>query len=275
MIQRITMAIIAGALLPLGAHAQLIAQESFTQGTGNPALAGYTGSSSAGLSGSWTQLGGQGMTVVDGAGSHWGTIQPNWPAAEHTAWWLSQYTAPLTGTINFATDGSFYLSYLIQSDQADHASQVGFINTAGTQELMAGLGYSGGSNKGETAYYGSVGGSVQQNANGTTVPGWSGMNQYQVIADFTRTAGDLSVTLDYYLGAYGGPLASSRTVDLGLVSDSFNSLSLKADGWVDVDEIYVGQTLADVVPTPEPATWVFGGLGALALVLAKRKPRLI
>jgi len=272
MIKQIPVAIIIGALLPLGAQAQLIAQEGFTQGTGNPALAGYSGASSVGLSGSWTQLGGQGMTIVDGVGSHWGTIQPNWPAAEHTAWWLSQYTAPMTGTINFTTDGSYYLSYMVQSDQSNNGSQVGFVNTAGTEELMAGLGYAGASNKGVTAYYGSVGGSIQQNANGTDVTGWSGMTQYQVVVDFTRTSGDLSVTLDYYLGNYAGPLESTRTVDLGQVSDTFNTLSLKADGWVDVDEIYVGNTLADVTsPVPEPSIAALGGFGILALIALKRK----
>jgi len=274
MIKQIPVAIIIGALLPLGAQAQLITQEGFTQGAGNPALAGYSGTSSVGLSGSWTQLGGQGMTIVDGVGTHWGAIQPNWPAAEHTAWWLSQYTAPMTSTINFTTDGSYYLSYLVQSDQADNGSQVGFVNTAGTEELMAGLGYAGASNKGVTAYYGSLGGSIQQNANGTGVTGWSGMTQYQVVVDFTRTSGDLSATLDYYLGTYAGPLESTRTVDLGQVSDTFNTLSLKADGWVDIDEVYVGNTLADVTnPVPEPSIAALGGFGVLALFAFKRKHR--
>lgn len=269
---QLPVAIILGALLPMGAQAQLLAYEGFTQGTGNPALAGYSGTSSVGLSGTWTQLGGQGMTIVDGSGSYWGTPQANWPAAEHTAWSLSQYTCSMASTLNFTTDGTYYLSYLVQSDQSNNGSQVGFVNTAGTQELMVGLGYSGASDKGVTAYYGSLGGSVQQNGNGTDVTGWSGMNQYQVVAQFIRASGDLSVTLNYYLGAYGGTLESTRTVDLGLVSDSFNTLSLKADGWVDLDQMYVGQTLADVViPVPEPSVAALGGLGVLALVAMKRK----
>jgi hypothetical protein len=262
-----------GALLPLGAQAQIIASEDFAQGTGNPALAGYSGASEVGLSGSWTQLGGQGMTIVDGSGSHWGAVQPNWPAAEHTAWQLSQYSIGMSSTINLTTDGSFYLSYLVQSDQSNNGSQVGFINTAGTEELMAGLGYSGASNKGVTAYYGPLGTSIQQNANGTDVAGWSGMNQYQVVCDFSRIAGDLSVTLDYYLGSASGPLESTRTVDLGLVSDTFNQLSLQADGWVDLDSITVGNTLGDVMGVvPEPSTVVPASVGlALALFALKRK----
>ena len=272
--QQLSVALIFSALLPLGAQAQIIASEDFTQGTGNPALAGYSGSSSIGLSGTWQQLGGQGMTIVDGAGSYWGTPQANWPAAGHNAWWLSQYTRPMTSAINLTTDGTFYLSYLIQSDQSNHGSQVGFIDNAGTSELMAGLGYAGASDKGITAYYGGLLGSVQQNANGTDVAGFSGVTQMQVVCAFTRIAGDLTVNVDYYLGAYGGALEGSRTVDLGAVSDTFNTLTLKADGWVNMDSINVGQTLSAVVPVapvPEPSAVVLGGLGVLALLALKRK----
>jgi len=263
------------ALLPVGAQAQLIAYEGFTQGTGNPPLAGYSGPSEIGLSGTWTQLGGgQAMTIVDGSGGQWGTIQPNWPAAEHTAWNQSQYTIPMTSTINFNTDGTYYMSYIIQSDQADNGSEVGLINSADTEELMAGDGYSGSANKGITAFYASVGGSVQQNGNGTFLAGnWSGqMRQYQAVAEFNRSGGDLSVTLSYYLGSYNlNPVAvTTRTVDLGLVSDTFNTLTLASDGWVDMDEIYVGDTLADVVtPVPEPSIAALGSLGILLML--KRK----
>jgi hypothetical protein len=264
-------ALLLSALLPVGAQAQLIAYEGFTQGTGNPALAGYSGTSEIGLSGTWSSLGGQSMTIRDGSGGQWGTPQPNWPVAEHTAWWLTQATRSMSSTLNFTTDGTYYLSYLVQSDQSNNGSQVGFVNTAGTQELMAGLGYSGASDKGVTAYYGSLGGSVQQNGNGTDVAGWSGMNQYQVVAEFTRASGDLSVTLNYYLGAYGGTLESTRTVDLGLVSDSFNTLTFKADGWVNMDEIRIGTTLADVTPVPEPSVAALGGLGILLLMEIQRR----
>ena len=266
--------ILMSALLPVGAQAQVIAYEGFTQGTGNPALAGYFGSSSVGLSGSWAQVGGgQAMTIVDGVGTHWGNIQPNWPTAEHTAWNQSQYSIPMTSTIDFSGDGTYYLSYILQTDQADNGSEVGFIDSANTSELVAG--YSGAANKGITAFYASVGGSVQQNGNGTYLAGgWTGaMRQYQAVAEFTKSSGDLQVILNYYLGSYataGGVATTTRTVDLGAVSDTFNALTLKADGWEDIDEITVGNTLADVItPVPEPSIAALGGLGLLLLL--KRK----
>jgi hypothetical protein len=241
--------IILSALLPVGVQAQLIAYEGFIQGTGNPALAGYSGTSSVGLSGTWMADpgNGQGMTITDGSGANsytsWGTIQPNWPTA----------------------------------DQADQGSEVGFINSAGTEELVAGDGYSGASNKGITAFYANAYGSVQQNGNGTYLAGnWSGqMLQYQAVAEFNQVGGDLSVTLNYYLGSYaaaGGVATTTRTMDLGTVSDTFNALTLKSDGWNDIDEIYVGDTLANVItPVPEPSVAALGGLAILALFALKRK----
>jgi hypothetical protein len=279
---QLPIAIILGTLLPVGAQASTIAYEDFTQGTGNPALAGYFGSSSVGLSGTWTADpgNGQGMTITDGSGANsytsWGTVQPNWPTAEHTAWWQSQYSIPMTSTLSFSGNATYYLSYILQTDQADNGSEVGFINTAGTQELVAGDGYSGASNKGITAFYANAYGSVQQNGNGTYLNGnWGGqMLQYQAVAEFNQVAGDLSVTLSYYLGSYataGGVATTTRTMDLGAVSDTFNALTLKADGWEDIDQITVGNTLADVTPVPEPSAVALGGLGVLVLFALKRK----
>jgi hypothetical protein len=275
--------IILSALLPVGVQAQLIAYEGFIQGTGNPALAGYSGTSSVGLSGTWMADpgNGQGMTITDGSGANsytsWGTIQPNWPTAEHTAWSQSQYSIPMTSTLSFSGNATYYLSYILQTDQADQGSEVGFINSAGTEELVAGDGYSGASNKGITAFYANAYGSVQQNGNGTYLAGnWSGqMLQYQAVAEFNQMGGDLSVTLNYYLGSYaaaGGVATTTRTMDLGTVSDTFNALTLKSDGWNDIDEIYVGGTLANVItPVPEPSVAALGGLAILALFALKRK----
>jgi len=273
---QLPLAIILGALLPLGAKASPIIYEGFTQGTGNPALVGYSGTSEIGLSGTWSSLGGQSMTIRDGSGGQWGTPRANWPAAEHSQWWLTQANRSLTSTLDLTVDGTFYMSYIIQSDQADHGSQVGFVNTAGTSELMAGDGYGGGG-RGITAYYGALGGSISQNGGGVDIAGFSGQTDYQVIAQFTRASGNLSVTLDYYLGAYGGTLEATRTISLGAVSDTFNQLSIKADGWVNLDEIYVGATLADVLPAPvpEPSVVALGGLGILALLMLKRKSKSI
>jgi hypothetical protein len=265
-------AILLSALLPVSIQAAPSVYEGFTQGTGNPALAGYSGTSEIGLSGTWTELGGQAMTIRDGSGGQWGTPQSYWPAAEHTAWNLTQATRPMTGLVDLTTDGSFYLSYYIGTDQADHGSQVGLINSANTAELMAGNGY-GGAGKGVTAYIGSIGGSIQQNANGTDIQGgWSGaMRQYQVIAAFNRSGGNLNVTLDYYLGTCDGVAETSRTVSLGAVSDTFNTLTFKADGWMNLDEIRLGPTLADVAPVPEPATMALVGMSLAGLLVFKRR----
>lgn len=99
-------ALLLSALLPVGTQAATIAYEGFTQGTGNPALAGYSGTSEIGLSGTWTSLGGQAMTIRDGSGGQWGTPQSYWPAAEHTAWWLTQATRPMTSSVDLTVDGT-------------------------------------------------------------------------------------------------------------------------------------------------------------------------
>jgi len=265
-------ALLLGAVLPMGTQAATIAYEGFTQGTGNPALAGYSGTSEIGLAGNWTSLGGQAMTIRDGSGGQWGATQSYWPAAEHTAWNLTQATRSMTGLVDLTTDGSFYLSYFIGTDQADHGSQVGLINSANTTELMAGNGYAGGG-KGITAYIGAIGGSIQQNANATDIGGgWIGeMRQYQVVATFNRLGGNLDVTLDYYLGAYDGGAETTRTISLGAVSDTYNTLTFKADGWMNLDEIRLGTTLGDVVPVPEPAAMALVGLGLAGLLIFKRR----
>jgi len=178
----------------------------------------------------------------------------------------------MTSTIDFTVDGTYYLSYFIGTDQADHGSQVGLINSANTMELMAGNGYSG-SGKGITAYYNAIGGGIQENADGTGIQGgWTGaMRQYQVVATLARLGGNLDVTLDYYLGAYDGGAETTRLVSLGAVSDTFNTLTFKADGWENMDEIRIGTTLADVTPVPEPTSLGLLGLsGAFALIMRRR-----
>lgn len=149
---------------------------------------------------------------------------------------------------------------------------MGLINSANTMELMAGNGYSGGG-KGITAYYNAIGGGIQDNANGSNIEGgWGGqMRQYQVVATLARLGGNLDVTLDYYLGAYDGGAESTRLVSLGAVSDTFNTLTLKADGWMNTDEIRIGTTLADVTVVPEPTALSLLGLsGAFGLFLRRR-----
>jgi hypothetical protein len=268
--------ILMSALLPVGAQAQVIAYEGFTQGANAQAVAGYSGTSEIGVSGTWATptFGGTGNNQIrDGSSGQWGTVTTTWPAVENTSWNITQATRPMTSTIDLSVDGSYYLSYFFESDQADTASQVGFINTAGTSELMAGNAYNGGG-KGITAYFGAVGGSVQQNADGTALDGgWGGSHrEYQAVFEFTRSGGDLLAILNYYSGSYaaaGGVAVSTRTVDLGAVSDTFNTLSFKQSGWNVADEILVGHTLGDVVPVPEPSIAALGVLGILLLL--KRK----
>jgi hypothetical protein len=268
--------ILLSALLPVGAQAQVIAYEGFTQGANAQLVAGYSGTSEIGLSGTWATptFGGAGNNQIrDGSSGQWGTVTTTWPAVENTSWNITQATRPMTSTIDFTVNGSYYLSYFFESDQADTLSEVGFINTAGTSELMAGNAYNGGG-KGITAYFGAVGGNPQANANNTPLDGgWGGSHrEYQAVFEFTRTAGDLSAIINYYSGSYaaaGGVAVSTRTVDLGLVSDTFNTLSFKQSGWNVLDGILVGQTLGDVVPVPEPSIAALGGLGLLLLL--KRK----
>jgi hypothetical protein len=269
-------ALLLSALLPVSTQAATIAYEGFTQGADGQTVAGYSGTSEIGLSGAWATpiFGGTGNNQIR-TGPTWGTLLTTYPAVENTAWNLTQGTRAMTSSLDFTVDGSYFLSYFLDTDQADTTSQAGFINTAGTFELMAGLGWNG-AGKGITAYFGAVGGSEQQNADGTALDGgWSGQHrEYQAIYEFSRAAGNLSVTANYYLDSYaaaGGVAVSTRTVDLGLVSDTFNTLSFKQGGWNVLDEMKVGTTLADIAPVPEPATTALVGLGLAGLFVFKRR----
>ena len=59
--------VLVGVFTGVSAQAALIVHEGFTEGTGNPALAGYSGTSEVGLSGSWAEAGGAAMTIRDGS----------------------------------------------------------------------------------------------------------------------------------------------------------------------------------------------------------------
>jgi hypothetical protein len=271
----LTMTIIIGVLLPLCAQAQLIAYEPFTQGTSGQAVAGYSGASSIGLSGVWaTPTDGGAMAIQ--AAPVWGTLMgATYPAVENTSWNITQATRAMTSSLDLTVDNTYYLSYYLESDQADTLSQVGLINSAGTMELMAGNAYNGGG-KGITAYFGAVGGDPQANANGTSLDGgWAGEHrQYQAVYEFTRVGGDLSAIINYYSGSYataGGVAVSTRTVDLGAVSDTFDTLTFQQSGWNVLDNIAIGDTLSSVTAVPEPSVAAIGGLGILALFALKRK----
>lgn len=262
----IAVALLGGTMSASESDAALIAYEGFTQGTANPAVAGYSGTSEVGLTGTWTQLGGQAMTIRDGSGGQWGAPQTYWPAAEHNAWWTTQATRSMSATIDLTGTSTYYLSYYIGTDQNDHVSQLGFSN--GTNEIIAGNGYGG--SRDITAYYGAIGTDVATNGDGTAIEGgWNGqMRQYFVIGTITSTGGDVDVTLDYYRDAYDGVAETSRTISLGTVNDTFNTLTFKADGGMNLDELRVADDFTSVLP--EPSTALLGGLGLLCLLRRRR-----
>ncbi|HOQ06086.1 MAG TPA: hypothetical protein PKY88_12835 [Anaerohalosphaeraceae bacterium] len=255
-------------------HANVLVYEGFGEAiNGNP-LTGYIGTSKIGLSGTWIVNAGQEMSLRTGEGGQWGQPGPNWPVAEHTAWWLTQASRPLSSSIDLTGDGSFYMSFLFQSDQADHGSQVGLANAS--SELMAGNAYSGAADKGITAYYGALNGGFQTNCNGTFIDGnWRGeMRDYLVVIMLNKynsgTTDDLEITLEYYRDTvYDGSPDASRTIALTGITDTFTHLAIKADGWVSIDEIRLGHSLSDVI-IPEPATFSLLGLG---LLVSSRKWR--
>lgn len=254
------------------AYAALLAYEGFTEGAGNPTLAGYSGTSEVGLTGAWSEATGQAMTIRDGSGGEWGDPQSYWPAAEHTTWWLTRATRPLDSPVDLTSDGTYYMSFYVGTDQADHGAQIGLSNA--TNELMAGNGYSGGS-RDITAYYGALDTDISTNGNGTAIDGgWSGeMRQYQVVVELARSGGDLDVTVSYYRDAYDGAAETIRTVALGAVSDSFDMLQLKADGWNNVDEFRLGTELSDVADAavPEPGALALAGLALGSLLITCRR----
>jgi hypothetical protein len=60
-------------------------------------------------------------------------------------------------------------------------------------------------------------------------------------------------------------------VDLGAVSDTFDTLTFQQSGWNVLDNIAIGDTLSSVTAVPEPSVAAIGGLGILALFALKRK----
>jgi hypothetical protein len=202
-------------------------------------------------------------------------------------WNVSTATISLTSSIDFTTDGTYYMSFYSLTDQADYLAQMGLDN--GTNELMFGNSYNGSGAKGLTAYYQGIGGSLQTNANGTSIgkADATTFQAYYYVAKFEKTnsatTDDVTVSFSAFNLSTNPDIGSAdpawaRTVALSGVDTSFNTLRLKLSGGSNnptMDELRIGQSWADVTGVvPEPSSALLAA-GALAVgLLRRRRPNL-
>lgn len=256
-------AVLLAACYSTNVFGGLWAYEGFGNVLNNTTLAGYSGTSAEwGLTGTWSVTGGTVTTVFPPTyGTQVAIVGGYTPeqiggiqhVARKTGWSVANATRTLQNPIDLTVDGEWYVSFFAASSGTNMVVHAGLSNV--TNELMAGNTYNWG---GLTAYYGANGRPVDTNTNGTTLSGWSGNQNVLFVVHLVKTnsgtTNDLTVTVDFwYLGTSAAPNNDinrtpnrTRTINLAGINDVFTMLKFKVDGSTNMDEIRVGQSLADV-----------------------------
>jgi beta-galactosidase len=268
-------------------HASALAYDGFAWGiiqggsingfTPNPAY-------STGLSGSWSLLQNNGAYQVGRTSSTgWNSTQPGYLGLvrnggtfnflECTSWSLEQAQIALVNPVNLSVSGTYYMSFVASSGDFNYGAQIGLNN--GTNELMWGNGYTGGS-QGLAAHYGPI-----SSATGGTLVGSSGISPTQAagfnpilyVGRLTADgAGNVGVSIYAYDLTQPGSVPTSvgsatplwSTTLTGVTGGNYNNLELELAGqsqYPGISQICLGTNWADVT-MPLTCSVTYAGNGS-------------
>ncbi|WP_425396048.1 PEP-CTERM sorting domain-containing protein [Aeoliella sp.] len=295
-------AIAIGLLIATSANAAVLIHESFSEMPGpteDGDLNGYAGTdgvSEIGLTGTWALVDNNHRGKVRNAGAaDWTPRGPdgghvvdevggNLHFIESDNWGVDVGTRPLSSTVDFSSDGTWYMSFFSQAGGDDTLLQIGLSNA--TNELLWGNGYgNGNTSQGITAYHQALSSGDATNADGTFMDAGSWDNAFWVAKlekTNSGTTDDVTVSIKQYNLTSNSaidaddPASWTRVVSFGGVTDVFDTLHFKQSGgngqFPGMDEFRLGESWSDVTGVvPEPSAIALMVLGGSALALLRRR----
>ena len=263
------LAMLASGLAAQSARASRLVYEPFNYTSGS-VLKGQT-ATGTGLTGTWS---GSNYTVSAGSLS-----EGNLATADNSVTMPANggfYTvaASLASSVTATSGNPVWASFLLQTPSVASGgfsgTSYGGLNLVSTGNPFFGISYSSGTS-GQQFVVQKEGGGGPNGFASSPVPA-AGSTYLLVMEDIVNSSGPdtLNLWVNPTAGAASPPVTPDATV--GLTVGSITGIQLVTSGNYSFDEVRIGTTYADVTPAvPEPATLGLVAIGAIGLLLLKRR----